>query len=335
MSDELLEVRGLKTYFRQENKIFKAVDGVDFTVRAGEVLGIVGESGCGKSVTSLSIMRLLSEKGYIPDGKILLDGVNLLELSEKDMNQIRGQKIAMIFQDPMVSLNPVFSVGDQISEAIRAHTKASKKEARMQALEMLKKVGIPSPERRLDEYPHQLSGGMRQRVMIAMALCLKPRLLIADEPTTALDVTIQAQILQLLRQLNRDMGMSVMMITHDLGVIADICDRVVVMYAGKVVESAEVKELFANPRHPYTNGLMKAIPKLNQRSDETELFTIPGMVPSPDKFPEGCRFADRCPYATDICRSTLPELQDMGAGHLVACVRSEELEQTLRSDKGE
>lgn len=335
MSDELLEVRGLKTYFRQENKIFKAVDGVDFTVRAGEVLGIVGESGCGKSVTSLSIMRLLSEKGYIPDGKILLDGVNLLELSEKDMNQIRGQKIAMIFQDPMVSLNPVFSVGDQISEAIRAHTKASKKEARMQALEMLKKVGIPSPERRLDEYPHQLSGGMRQRVMIAMALCLKPRLLIADEPTTALDVTIQAQILQLLRQLNRDMGMSVMMITHDLGVIADICDRVVVMYAGKVVESAEVKELFANPRHPYTNGLMKAIPKLNQRSDETELFTIPGMVPSPDKFPEGCRFADRCPYATDICRSTLPELQDMGAGHLVACVRSEELEQMLRSDKGE
>ena len=335
MSDELLEVRGLKTYFRQENKIFKAVDGVDFTVRAGEVLGIVGESGCGKSVTSLSIMRLLSEKGYIPDGKILLDGVNLLELSEKDMNQIRGQKIAMIFQDPMVSLNPVFSVGDQISEAIRAHTKASKKEARMQALEMLKKVGIPSPERRLDEYPHQLSGGMRQRVMIAMALCLKPRLLIADEPTTALDVTIQAQILQLLRQLNRDMGMSVMMITHDLGVIADICDRVVVMYAGKVVESAEVKELFANPRHPYTNGLMKAIPKLNQRSDETELFTIPGMVPSPDKFPDGCRFADRCPYATDICRSTLPELQDMGAGHLVACVRSEELEQTLRSDKGE
>jgi oligopeptide/dipeptide ABC transporter ATP-binding protein len=321
MKENLLEVCGLKTYFRQEDRIFKAVDGVDFTVRAGEILGIVGESGCGKSVTSLSIMRLLGEKGYIAGGKILLDGTNLLELSEAEMTQVRGHKIAMIFQDPMVSLNPVYSVGDQIAEAIRAHTKVSKKEAYERALEMLKKVGIPSPEQRLKEYPHQLSGGMRQRVMIAMALSLNPRLLIADEPTTALDVTIQAQILQLLRDLNRDLGMSIMLITHDLGVIAEICDRVVVMYAGKVMESADVKTLFRKPLHPYTNGLLQAIPSGNKCVDGKELFTILGMVPSPDKFPEGCRFADRCPHANEQCRAAQPELKDMGENHLVACTR--------------
>ena len=301
MKENLLEVCGLKTYFRQEDRIFKAVDGVDFTVRAGEILGIVGESGCGKSVTSLSIMRLLGEKGYIAGGKILLDGTNLLELSEAEMTQVRGHKIAMIFQDPMVSLNPVYSVGDQIAEAIRAHTKVSKKEAYERALEMLKKVGIPSSEQRLKEYPHQL--------------------LIADEPTTALDVTIQAQILQLLRDLNRDLGMSIMLITHDLGVIAEICDRVVVMYAGKVMESADVKTLFRKPLHPYTNGLLQAIPSGNKCVDGKELFTIPGMVPSPDKFPEGCRFADRCPHANEQCRAAQPELKDMGENHLVACTR--------------
>lgn len=333
--DCLLEIRNLKTYFRQDHKIFRSVDGVSFHINAGEILGLVGESGCGKSVTSLSIMRLLGEKGYTAGGEILFEGTDLLKLPENEMNQIRGQKIAMIFQDPMVSLNPVYSVGQQLTEAIRAHKKISKADAMAHALDMLNKVGIPSPEQRLREYPHQLSGGMRQRVMIAMALCLQPRLLIADEPTTALDVTIQAQILNLIRRMNREMGMSVLMITHDLGVIAQLCDRVVVMYAGQIVEMADVKSLFQNPLHPYTSGLMRAIPTLNrQNTDSQELYTIPGMVPSPDNLPQGCRFAERCPYMQEPCTAAIPPLRHEGNNHFSACIRADAVKQAVTSDGG-
>ncbi len=301
----LLAVKDLRTYFHTEDGVARAVDGVSFQVERGEILGVVGESGCGKSVTSLSIMGLVDDPGRIEEGSsIRFDGRELTSLSEKEMRQIRGNDIAMIFQEPMTSLNPVFRVGGQIVEALRLHRNLGRKDARARAIELLELVGIPVPERRVDEYPHQLSGGMRQRVMIAMALANEPDLLIADEPTTALDVTIQAQILELLLELRREMGMGVMLITHDLGVVAEVCDRVVVMYAGQVVEEGPVDDIFRQPAHPYTQGLLAAVP----RPDRTggELAVIPGTVPPPTNWPSGCRFRDRCPYAWDVCRE-MPE----------------------------
>ncbi len=302
----LLDVKDLRTYFHMEDGVARAVDGVSFHVERGEVLGIVGESGCGKSVTSLSIMGLVDAPGRIEEGSsIRFDGRELTSLSEKEMRQIRGNDIAMIFQEPMTSLNPVFPVGNQIVEALRLHRNLGRKDARARAIEMLELVGIPVPERRVDEYPHQLSGGMRQRVMIAMALANEPDLLIADEPTTALDVTIQAQILELLLELRREMGMGVMLITHDLGVVAEVCDRVVVMYAGQVVEEGPVEDIFRQPAHPYTQGLLAAVP----RPDRTggDLAVIPGTVPPPTHWPTGCRFRERCPYAWEQCRE-MPDL---------------------------
>ncbi|NLY29012.1 MAG: ABC transporter ATP-binding protein [Firmicutes bacterium] len=318
MAEKLLEVRGLKTYFYTEDGVVPAVDGVDFVLNKGETLGIVGESGCGKSVTSLSIMRLIPDPpGKIVEGEILFEGSNLLEKTEAEMRNIRGNDISMIFQEPMTSLNPVFTIGDQIMEAIILHQRLNKAEARERAIEMLRLVGIPSPERRVDEYPHQLSGGMRQRVMIAMALSCNPKLLIADEPTTALDVTIQAQILDLMRKLRDEFGTAIMLITHDLGVVAELAERVVVMYAGKIVEKADVKLLFGNPLHPYTVGLLGSIPKLTEQQDRLQV--IEGVVPHPAFMPKGCRFHPRCKEARDICKVEEPELMEHAPGHLVAC----------------
>jgi oligopeptide/dipeptide ABC transporter ATP-binding protein len=302
----LLEVKDLRTWFHTEEGVARAVDGVSLHVERGEILGVVGESGCGKSVTSLSIMGLIDDPGRIEQGSsIRFDGRELTSLPEKEMRQIRGNDIAMIFQEPMTSLNPVFAVGGQIAEALRLHRRLGRKDARARAIEMLARVGIPVPERRVDEYPHQLSGGMRQRVMIAMALANEPDLLIADEPTTALDVTIQAQILELLLELRRDTGMGVMLITHDLGVVAEVCDRVVVMYAGQVVEEGSVDGIFSNPSHPYTQGLLAAVPRPDRTGEE--LAVIPGTVPPPTHWPAGCRFRDRCPYSWDRCRE-MPDL---------------------------
>lgn len=324
--EALVEVKNLQTYFYTEEGVVKAVDGVDYEIYPGETLGIVGESGCGKSVTSLSIMRLVeSPPGKIEGGKINFQGKDLTKLSEKEMRKIRGNDISMIFQEPMTSLNPVYTVGDQIIEAIMLHKGVKRKEARQQAIEMLQKVGIPLPEQRVDEYPHQLSGGMRQRVMIAMALSCDPQLLIADEPTTALDVTIQAQILELMNSLKESYGMAIMMITHDLGVIAEVSDRVAVMYAGKVVEYTDVDSLFEDPKHPYTWGLMNSIPKLDK--DVERLDAIPGSVPSPLNFPEGCKFNTRCPLAEGKCFTDEPELIDAEAGHKVRCWRYKDLEE--------
>jgi oligopeptide/dipeptide ABC transporter ATP-binding protein len=307
-NDAVLEVRNLKTYFYSDDRVTKAVDGVDFEVNRGETLGIVGESGCGKSITSLSIMRLIpSPPGKIVDGSILYKGENLVTKSEEEMRKIRGNDISMIFQEPMTSLNPVYTVGEQIAEAFRIHQKLNRKKAWSKAVEMLKLVGIPSPEKRAKQEPHELSGGMRQRVMIAMALACNPELLIADEPTTALDVTIQAQILDLLKKLQQEMGTAVVMITHDLGVVAETCDKVAVMYAGKVVEYTDVESLFENPKHPYTQGLLNSIPSLSE--DQEELEAIKGSVPSPSNLPEGCYFAPRCPFAKDICSKSMPELE--------------------------
>jgi len=318
VAERLLEVRGLKTYFYTEDGVVPAVDGVDFVLNKGETLGIVGESGCGKSVTSLSIMRLIPDPpGKIVDGEIIFEGSNLLEKTEAEMRNIRGNDISMIFQEPMTSLNPVFTIGDQIMEAIILHQRLTKAAARERAIEMLRRVGIPSPERRIDEYPHQLSGGMRQRVMIAMALSCNPKLLIADEPTTALDVTIQAQILDLMRKLRDEFGTAIMLITHDLGVIAELAERVVVMYAGKIVEQADVKPLFANPLHPYTVGLLGSIPKLTEQQDRLQV--IEGVVPHPAFLPKGCRFHPRCKEAREICKVEEPELMEQEPGHLVAC----------------
>ncbi len=305
MGDFLLEVKNLKTHFFTDDGVVKAVDGVNFTLRKGKTIGIVGESGCGKSVTALSLMRLIGRPGRIVEGEILFEGKDLVQFPEDQMRGIRGNNISMIFQEPMTSLNPVFTVGNQIMEAIRLHQKVDKKEARNRTIEMLKKVKIPAAETRVDEYPHQMSGGMRQRIMIAMALACNPKLLIADEPTTALDVTIQAQILDLLRELQSDYGMSILMITHDLGVIAEIADDVVVMYASKVVEHANVRELFASPIHPYTNGLFRSLPTLGQ-DKSVELNVIPGTVPNPLQFPSGCTFHPRSPQAVDQCRETEP-----------------------------
>ncbi len=315
----LLEVRDLRTYFTTDAGEARAVDGVSFSIEKGEVLGIVGESGCGKSVTSLSIMRLIPQPpGQImPGSSIRFRDEELVTASERRMREIRGNDIAMIFQEPMTSLNPVFPVGEQIAEALRLHRKLPKAEARKGAIDMLRLVGIPDPEERVDHYPHQLSGGQRQRVMIAIALSCEPDLLVADEPTTALDVTIQAQILELLADLRNRLGMAIMLITHDLGVVAEVCDRVVVMYAGEVVEEGPVAEIFNNPRHPYTQGLMQAIPRLGQRNER--LAVIPGMVPSATNWPVGCRFHTRCPYEFDVCVREHPELFVINEKHQSRC----------------
>jgi oligopeptide/dipeptide ABC transporter ATP-binding protein len=314
----LLSIRELQTHFFTDAGVVKAVDGVSYDIPRGRTLGVVGESGCGKSVTALSILRLIPDPpGKIVGGKILFEGEDLVSVPMKRMRQIRGKDIGMIFQEPMTSLNPVFTVGFQIMEPATLHLGVSAAEARRLAIEVLKKVGIPSPETRVDEYPHQLSGGMRQRVMIAMALVCNPKLLIADEPTTALDVTIQAQILDLIRALQDDTGMSVLVITHDLGVVAETAHEVAVMYAGKVVEYADVKTLFANPRMPYTIGLFKARPRLGAHKER--LDTIAGEVPNPLDFPQGCKFHPRCPYAFDRCRVEEPPPFDLGGGHRAAC----------------
>lgn len=311
----ILEVEQLRTRFRTDNGVVSVVDGVDFSIRAGETLGVVGESGCGKSVTSLSIMRLLPPNGS-SGGSIRFNGKNVLELSEKEMQTVRGNEIAMIFQEPMTSLNPLHTVGKQIEEAVILHTKVSRAQAKERAIAMLKAVGMPRAEEIYGEFPHQLSGGMRQRVMIAMAMSCDPKLIIADEPTTALDVTIQAQILDLMRNLKEKTGTSIMLITHDLGVVAEMCDRVIVMYAGQVVEETDVETLFENPKHPYTIGLMNSIPDLE---DEREyLETIPGSVPLAHQMPTGCRFAPRCSKAMPICEEKAPELLQL-EGHKCRC----------------
>ncbi len=327
--DPLVEIKNLHTYFYAEKGVVPAVNDVSLVIPKGKTLGVVGESGCGKSVTALSIIGLISKPGRIVEGSITLHEagqppVVLNELSEPQMRKLRGSKVAMIFQEPMTSLNPVFTAGDQIMEAVLLHQKCSKEEARKRALDALKKVRIPDPERRIDEYPHQFSGGMRQRVMIAMALACNPKLLIADEPTTALDVTIQAQVLDLLRDLQRDTGMSIMFITHDLGVIAEMADDVAVMYASKVVEYAPVVELYQHPLHPYTKGLFASRPEPGKPKTE-RLLTIPGMVPRPDQFPPGCKFHPRCPFAQDRCRVEEPTLRELRPGHTVHCHFAEEL----------
>ncbi|MFB5675848.1 ABC transporter ATP-binding protein [Paenibacillus terreus] len=320
---KLLEVTDLRTEFKTAAGVIRAVDGVDLAVDKGETLGIVGESGCGKSITSLSIMQLLPKGlGKVAAGEIRLEGENMLAFSERKMREIRGNRIAMIFQEPMTSLNPVFRVGKQIAEAVRYHQGVGRKEAMSRAVEMLTKVGIPRPEKVAVSYPHELSGGMRQRVMIAMAMICNPKLLIADEPTTALDVTIQAQILDLMRELQRTEGTSILMITHDLGVVAEMCDRVVIMYAGQVVEETDVKTLFKNPKHPYTKSLLASLPQLN--SEQDRLASIPGQVPNPLEMPEGCRFAPRCQFAQDICRANAPELEEVEAGHKCRCLLQQE-----------
>lgn len=316
----LLKIRNLHTYFFTDEGVAKAVDGVDLELEEKGTLGLVGESGCGKSVTALSIMRLIPEPpGKIVRGEVVFGGVNLLSLSEGEMRKIRGRSISMIFQEPMTSLNPVFQIGDQISEVLRLHEGLSKKEAWNRSIEMLRMVGIPSPERRVAEYPHQLSGGMRQRAMIAMALACRPKLMIADEPTTALDVTIQAQILELINRLQKETGMSVILITHNLGVIAETAQKVAVMYAGRIVEYAPVRPLFITPRHPYTQGLLKSIPRLDEgQARKQRLEAIPGLVPSLLDLPPGCKFSNRCKYLFDKCQEE-PELKEIEPGHFVRC----------------
>ena len=313
----LLNVTGLKTYFRTMDGVVKAVDGVDFSLKPGQTLGIVGESGCGKSVTSLSVMRLIDPPGWIAGGQMLFRGTDLARLSEKEMRRIRGDEISMIFQEPMTSLNPVFTVGNQVMEAIIEHRKVNKREALAQTVQLFRMVGIPSPERRVKDYPHNMSGGMRQRVMIAMALALQPDLLIADEPTTALDVTIQAQILELIKDLRVKVNTAVMLITHDIGVVAEMADNVVVMYTGKVVEHGTVMQVLKTPKHPYTVGLLNSIPSLGQKG--TRLNVIPGTVPSPLNLPRGCPFAPRCPHVMAICREELPPLKTLDDGSAARC----------------
>ena len=341
MTQPLLEVQNLRTYFRTDDGIARAVDGVSFHVSPGETLGIVGESGCGKSVTALSVMRLIPQPpGVIEPGSQMLfrgdRGVeDLAQVSEQRMQQIRGNDIAMIFQEPMTSLNPVFRVGDQIMESLRKHRGLQKGEAREKAIDLLKLVGIPAPLQRVDEYPHQLSGGMRQRVMIAMALACDPKLLIADEPTTALDVTIQAQILDLLSRLQEELGMAVIMITHAMGVVAETCDRVMVMYAGQVVEEGPSDAVFHDPQHPYTEGLLRSIPQLGHESQR--LAVIPGIVPSPFLWPDGCRFAGRCPYAWEKTFREPPPLFELGPGRSSRCwlvENPERREEVRRAGKG-
>jgi oligopeptide transport system ATP-binding protein len=315
----LLEVRGLNTSFYTEDGVVRAVRDVSFEVMAGETLGIVGESGCGKSITGLSIMRLVPEPpGRIDAGEIVLEGRDLLKLSDHEIRDVRGREIAMIFQDPMTSLNPVLSIGRQIGEALRRHMGMNKAEARTRSIELLRLVGIPHPEQRIDEFPHQFSGGMRQRVMIAMALSCNPKLIIADEPTTALDVTIQAQILELMQRLQAEQNNGVIMITHSMGVVAGMADRVQVMYAGSIVETASTEEIFANPRHPYTVGLMQSIPRLDAR-DKARLQPIRGLPPELIDQPDACPFAPRCQYARAVCHEARPSLLDVSPGHRSAC----------------
>jgi peptide/nickel transport system ATP-binding protein len=317
----LLEVENLQTHFRTPDGVNRAVDGVSFHVNAGETLAIVGESGCGKSVTAMSILRLIPEPPGKIAGAVRFNGRNLLDASDKEMRSIRGNEISMIFQEPMTSLNPVLTVGRQIGETLRLHQGMSAQQAEERAIDMLNLVGIPEARRRVREYPHQLSGGMRQRVMIAIALACNPKLLIADEPTTALDVTIQAQILELMRDLKHRVGAAIVLITHDLGVVAEVAERVVVMYAGKKVEEAAVGPLFRNPRHPYTQGLLGSMPKLGSSltGDETRLAEIPGLVPSLKAKIPGCVFASRCPKVTDLCRQFAPALEEKAPGHVAAC----------------
>ncbi|MEH7347587.1 ABC transporter ATP-binding protein [Gottfriedia acidiceleris] len=302
----VLEVRGLTTEFKSKQGSLKIIENIDLTVKKGEILGIVGESGCGKSVTSLSILQLLDKKAKIASGSVTFNNSNLVDKTEKDMRKIRGNEISMIFQDPMTSLNPVLTIGIQIGEVIQKHQKLTGSNLKEKVVHLLQLVGIPRPEAIYHEYPHRLSGGMKQRVMIAMAISCNPSLLIADEPTTALDVTIQAQILALLKSLKDDLHMSILLITHDLGVVAEMCDRVVVMYAGQVVETTDTRTLLRNPRHPYTIGLIQSTP--HQSKGEKRLKSIPGQVPTPDNYPKGCRFADRCPKVLGICRNSLPPL---------------------------
>jgi peptide/nickel transport system ATP-binding protein len=317
----LLEVENLQTHFRTPDGINRAVDGVSFSVAAGETLAVVGESGCGKSVTAMSLLRLIPDPPGRIKGSIKFEGRDLLALSEQEMRAIRGNEISMIFQEPMTSLNPVLTIGRQIGETVRLHQGLDKKAARQRAIEMLTLVGISEPARRVGEYPHQLSGGMRQRVMIAMALACNPKLLIADEPTTALDVTIQAQILDLMRELKTRVGAAIVLITHDLGVVAEVAERVMVMYAGRKVEEANVADLFRDPRHPYTQGLLGAVPKLGSSLDGemTRLTEIQGLVPSLKQRIQGCVFAGRCPIATELCRVVAPALEAKAPGHAVAC----------------
>ncbi len=321
---KLLEVKNLQTFFYTDDGVAKAVDDVSYDLEMGETLGIVGESGCGKSVSALSIMRLIPDPpGKIVGGQILFKGKDIVKMSEKQMRDIRGNDIGMIFQEPMTSLNPVFTCGDQIEEVIMLHQNLDKKQAKEKAIEMLKLVGIPAPEQRYNEYPHQLSGGMRQRVMIAIALACNPEILIADEPTTAQREILQAQILELINKLQKEMGMGVIMITHDLGVIAEVSNKVCVMYASKVVEYGPVREIFKNPKHPYTIGLMNSIPKAKNRKEK--LTTIEGNVPAPTNFPKGCHFCTRCKFAIEKCWNEQPPLEKVGNNHTAACWRIDEV----------
>ena len=323
MEEKILEVQDLSTSFKTERGWLKAIDGVSFDVYSGEMLGIVGESGCGKSVTSQSILRLYEEKSttrYL--GTVSFDGKNLFDLPEKEMQKIRGQEISMVFQDALSSLNPVFTVGNQIMESLRIHQDMGKKEAKEKAIDLLDQVGIPDPQRRFYQYPFELSGGMRQRVMIAVSLACGPRILIADEPTTALDVTIQAQIMDLIVDMNRKLQMGVMLITHDLAVVAETCQRVIVMYLGQIVEEGSVEDIFDRPIHPYTRGLMASVPRLDTGRSE-RLYQIKGTVPLLSQIPEGCRFAPRCPYATEECSRKMPELKSFGNGQKARCLMAQ------------
>jgi peptide/nickel transport system ATP-binding protein/oligopeptide transport system ATP-binding protein len=340
-SEKLLDIRDLKTYFFTDAGILPSVDGVSYAIYKGKTLGVVGESGSGKSVTAMSILRLIpSPPGRIVGGQILFEGRDLTKLSDAQMRKVRGNDISVIFQEPMTSLNPVYTVGDQIVEAILLHQDMEYPDAREMAIEMLQKVGIPSPRSRIDEYPHQMSGGMKQRVMIAMALACRPKLLIADEPTTALDVTIQAQILELLKELQQTMGMSILFITHDLGVVAETCDYVAVMYGGRIVEYGTIDEIFNNPSHPYTIGLFNSLPSVagsrsadGKKDRSKRLYMIPGMVPRPQEFPTGCRFRTRCQFATEQCKQ-LPPVKEMGGGHLSACWYADEVRSGQKESTG-
>nr|WP_202395585.1 ABC transporter ATP-binding protein [Virgibacillus halodenitrificans] len=318
VKQKILEIKGLKTQFKTKKGTAKVVDGIDLTVFKGETLGIVGESGCGKSMTSLSVLRLIPDSGKIVEGSIVLNGEDLLQKSEKEMSKIRGNSISMIFQEPMTSLNPVITVGEQIAETIRQHQNLGKKEANQRAIEMLKLVGIPSPEQRAKQEPFQLSGGMRQRVMIAMSLACNPEVLIADEPTTALDVTVQSQILKLMKKLQQQLNMGIIFITHDLGVVAETCDHVAVMYAGEIIEQSTTRELFRNPKHPYTRGLLDSLPKLYE--DQDELVAMRGNIPSPLVQHKGCKFAARCPLAEESCFETHPSLISYHDEYQVRCL---------------
>ena len=324
MADTLLDIRGLKTWFKTDDGLVRAVDGVDLRIDRGETVGVVGESGCGKTVTARSVLKLIDmPPGRFEGGQILWQGRDLIPLPNEDMDKIRAREIAIIFQEPMTSLNPVYTVGDQIAEVLRQHQNLGRKQAIDGAIEMLRLVNIPNPAKRAHDYPHQFSGGMRQRVMIAMAMSCRPMLLIADEPTTALDVTIQAQILELMQEMKQRLGMAIMLITHAMGVVAETCQRVVVMYAGKVVEEAPVEALFGNPRHPYTQGLIRSIPRVDRAANadhKKRLEAIPGTVPSLLDPPPGCRFAPRCRYASSVCVEAMPPLREVAPGHKVACV---------------